>query len=209
MKSRNKKVRIAIQNQGRLREPSLNFLRSLGLKFKENGRDLITSCDNADIEIIYVRNGDIPDYIKSNTADYGIVGENVLIEKKADLKTIKKLGFGRCSLVLAAPKKSKIKTLADLEDERIATSYTNTLRDFLRKKKINASIVNIQGSVEVCPSINLSDAICDITQSGTTLKENGLKILDKILDSEALLVRSPSLNRLKKSVFENLLTQVK
>jgi ATP phosphoribosyltransferase len=208
MKKLNKKIRIAVQNQGRLREPSLNFLKTLGLKFKDNKRELITSCTNANVEIIYVRNGDIPDYISSDVTDYGIVGENVLIEKRSDLKIVKRLGFGCCSLVLAAPKKSKIKNIYDLEEERIATTYTNTLKSFLRKKKINASIVNVQGSVEICPSINLSDAICDITQSGATLKENGLEILEKIFDSEAILVCKTSLSRLKIMEFENLLSNI-
>jgi ATP phosphoribosyltransferase len=208
MKKQNNKIRIAVQNQGRLREPSLDFLRTLGLKFKDNQRELITMCTNADVEIIYVRNSDIPDYISSDVADYGIVGENVLIEKKSDLKIVKRLGFGLCSLVLAAPKKSKIKNIYDLEDERIATTYSNTLKNFLRKKKINASIVNVQGSVEVCPSVNLSDAICDITQSGATLRENGLKILEKILDSEAILVSKNSFGKSRTLEFEKLLINI-
>jgi len=205
MKQKNNKIRIAIQNSGRLRESSLDFLKSLGLKFKITERSLITPCLNADVDILSVRNSDIPKYLKNNSADYGIVGENVLIENKSKLKIMKRLGFGLCSLVIAIPKKSKIVSPSDLRDERIATSYKNTLKNYLKKNKINASIVNIQGSVEICPSINLSDAICDITQSGNTLKENGLKILEKILDSEAVLVKNPYLSQQKKTYFERFM----
>jgi len=205
MKQKNNKIRIAIQNNGRLRESSLEFLRSLGLKFEFAERSLITPCLNADIDILSVRNGDIPKYLKNNSADYGIVGENVLIENRSKLKIMKRLGFGLCSLVIAVPKKSKVKSPFDLRDERIATSYKNTLKTYLKKNRINASIVNIQGSVEICPALNLSDAICDITQSGSTLKENGLKVLEKILDSEAVLVKNPYISQQKKEYFEKFM----
>ncbi len=185
------KTRIALQKRGRLQEPSLDFLESLGLKFKPNGSKLISPCLNADIEILYVRNSDIPQYVKYGVADYGIVGENVLVENKSRLKIVKRLGFGKCKLVVAVPENSDIKNIEDLSEERIATSYLNTLKGYLKEKGINASIVEIKGSVEICPFLNLSDAICDITQTGTTLKENGLKVIEKIMDSEAVLVQSP------------------
>jgi len=190
------KIRIAIQKRGRLQEPSLDFLKSLGLKFKPNGTKLINPCLNADIEILYVRNSDIPQYVKYGIADYGIVGENVLVEKKSNLKIVKRLGFGKCKLIIAVPRNSGIKNVNDLSEERIATSYTNTLKVFLKEKGINASMIGINGSVEICPFLNLSDAICDITQTGQTLKENNLRIIEKIMDSEAVLVCSPFLEEL-------------
>ncbi len=187
------KIRIAIQKQGRLQEPSLDFLKSLGLKFKSNGSKLINPCLNADIEILYVRNSDIPQYVRYGVADYGIVGENILVEKKSRLKIVKRLGFGKCKLIIAVPKKSNVKSVNDLSEERIATSYPNTLKEFLKEKGINASMIEINGSVEICPFLNLSDAICDITQTGRTLKENDLRIIEKIMDSEAVLIRNPFL----------------
>ena len=187
------KIRIAIQKQGRLQEPSLDFLKSLGLKFKSNGSKLINPCLNADIEILYVRNSDIPQYVRYGVADYGIVGENILVEKKSRLKIVKRLGFSKCKLIIAVPKKSNVKSVNDLSEERIATSYPNTLKEFLKEKGINASMIEINGSVEICPFLNLSDAICDITQTGRTLKENDLRIIEKIMDSEAVLIRNPFL----------------
>ncbi len=174
--------RIAIQSKGRLCEPSLKFLRSSGFQFEFNN-ELILKCKNADLEIIFVRNGDIPIYLEQAVADFGIVGKNVLYEGNYSLSVLKELDFGICSLVIAAPEGKE-----DLDGERIATSYPNSLKKYLVKKKINASIIKIDGSVEVSPRLGLADAICDITQSGKTLEENRLKILDKILDSNAVLV---------------------
>jgi len=206
MNLKGKKIRIALQKRGRLQKPSLDFLKSLGLNFKPDGTKLIGPCLNADIEILYVRNSDIPQYVKYGVADYGIVGENVLVEKKSRLKIVKRLGFGKCKLVIAVPKKSDIKNVGDLSEERVATSYLNTLKGYLKEKGVNASMVEINGSVEICPFLNLSDAICDITQTGKTLKENNLRIMEKIMDSEAVLVRSPFLNKEIVENFEKLLT---
>ncbi|MFA5948197.1 MAG: ATP phosphoribosyltransferase [Candidatus Gracilibacteria bacterium] len=203
MNTPNKKIRIAIQNNGRLSEDSLTFLRKLGLKFRKNNRQLIVPCKNANVEFLNVRNGDIPEYVSQNVADFGIVGENVLIEREANLKIEKKLNFGSCSLIIAVPKKSYIKNISDLQEERIATSYPRTLKKFLVENKINASIVDIRGSVEIAPSLNLADAICDITKSGTTLKKNGLKVIAKIFDSQAAIVSNS--NKQKWEDFENSL----
>ena len=209
MNLQNKKIRIALQKRGRLQEPSMDFLKSLGLKFEPNGSKLISPCLNANIEILYVRNSDIPQYVRYGVADYGFVGENVLIEKESQLEIIKRLGFGKCKLVIAVPKNSDIKNVDDLSEERIATSYLNTLKGYLKEKGVNASIVEINGSVEICPLLNLSDAICDITQTGQTLKENELRIIGEIMNSEAVLVRSPFLNEEMTEIFEKLLTPTK
>ncbi len=176
------KVRIAIQNKGRLREPSLDFLRSLGLDFEESSC-LITKCSNANVELLSVRNADIPVYVEKGAADLGIAGRNVLVEGKFDFELEKPLGFGRCSLVIAGPQ-----GLTELEGERIATSYPNSLKQYLDRERINASIVEIKGSVEIAPALNLADAVCDITQSGRTLQQNNLLVMDTVLDSEACLI---------------------
>lgn len=184
-------IRIAIQSKGRLAEESINFLTSLGLLFNPNGRNYISKCNDLGIEILFLRDDDIPEYIEGGVADFGIVGENVLFEKEAEVVILKKLGFGRCSLVIAVPENSPIKNLTDLEGERIATSYPNLLRAFLKKEKINTAIIPIKGSAEIAPSLNLADAICDLTQTGQTLKENQLKPLETILESQAVLIQTP------------------
>lgn len=181
-------LRIAIQSKGRLQKPSEKFLKSLGFKFKTNGRNLIVQCKNKKAEILYVRNGDIPEYVGNQAADFGIVGENVLREKNKTFEIVQKLGFGACSLVIAVPKKSKIAGITDLEGERIATSYPNTLKKYLKKNGVNASIIEIKGSVEIAPSLDLADAICDISQTGRTLEENGLRIIATVLESQAVLI---------------------
>ena len=200
-------IRIAVQKKGRLYEPSLEFLRSIGLKFKDNGRDLIVPCEGGDVELLFVRNGDIPEYVNAGVADFGIVGENVLIERKSNLKAVKKLGFGKCSVVLAVPEKSKIKSVVDLVGERIATSYPRTLKSFLSNNSVSASLIEIKGSTEITPFLNLSDAVCDITQTGNTLKDNDLKVIAKILDSEAVIVKCPVSSKIKWKEFEKMLTK--
>lgn len=202
-----RKIKIAIQNKGRLRAPSLKFLRSIGLKFKSNDRDLLKCCENKNVEFLYVRNFDIPAYVEQNTCDFGIVGENVLLERESRLKIVKKLGFGKCSLIIAVPEKKDIKNISELEGERIATSYPNTLKNFLIKNGIKASVIKINGSVEIAPFLNLADAICDITQTGTTLKENGLKIIAKVLDSEAVVIKCPISSKIRWEDFEKSLIQ--
>ena len=201
------KIRIAIQNKGRLQDASWDFLRSIGLKFAKNGRELIVSCDGSDVELLYVRNGDIPVYVSQNVADFGIVGENVLIERGSNLKIVEKLGFGKCRLIIAAPNGSNIKSLRDLEGERIATSYPNTLKSFLVGNEVNASIIDIRGSVEIAPSLNLADSICDITQTGNSLKENGLNEICQLFQSEAVVVKCPMNSQLKWNDFKKLLTK--
>ncbi|MFH1564951.1 MAG: ATP phosphoribosyltransferase [bacterium] len=199
------KFKIAIQNKGKLREPSFRFFETNGLKFNpNNGRTLIIPCENSDIEILCVRHIDIPQYIHEGVADFGIIGENLLFEHKAEVEVIKKLGFGQCSLVIAAPQNSDIKSLADLEGERIATSYPNSLKKFLKLNNINACVIEIRGSVEITTSLNLADAICDITQTGRTLKENNLVQIGKILDSEAILIQNPHIKDEEKRCFKRV-----
>jgi len=196
-------IRIAIQKEGRLRNPSLEYLESLGLQFpKENGRTLVVPCKNADAEILYVRHSDVPQYVQNGAADFAIVGDNVLYEKDFKIREVEKLNFGKCSLVIAVPLDSSIQKIQDLEGERIATSYPNSLRKFLQKQKINAAIIEIRGSVEVAPALGLADAICDLTQTGNTLKENSLKTIETLFDSMAVFIESPFEN-IRKDEFIN------
>ncbi len=181
-------LRIALQKNGRMTTPSLDWLEACGLRFERNTQSLITKCDNADVELLLVRNQDIPQYVYRGAADFGIVGENVLLETAIPLCTIESLDFGKCQLVLAIPEMTPIKNLSDLEGLRVATSYPNTLRQFSESKKLNCSIIPIGGSVEVAPKLNLAEAVCDLSQSGQTLRENGLRPLCVLLESQAVLV---------------------
>src|SRR3990167_2142270 len=140
--------RIAIQKKGRLFEASMEYLASRGLSFPQNGRSLIVSSENADTDLIYLRDDDIPEYVSRGVADLGIVGENVLAEKGVALPVVAKLGFGRCKLVIAVPKNSRINDVADLAGKRVATSYPKLLKDFLTKKDVEVEIVPISGSAE-------------------------------------------------------------
>jgi ATP phosphoribosyltransferase len=185
------RTRIAVQKKGRLTEASLDFLCSLGLKFEPNGRNLVTPCENYDIDILHLRDDDIPEYVCRSVVDFGIVGENVLYEKDVHVNVVKRLGFCPCSLVIAVPKESQIRALEDLEGERIATSYPRLLAKFLEEGGINAAIITIKGSVEVTPSLNLADGVCDITQTGRTLKEHDLIPLMTVFESQAVLIESP------------------
>ena len=202
-------IRIAIQREGRLKMPGLECLESWGLEFsKENGRTLLVPCKNTNVEIVYVRHSDIPQYVQNGTADFGIVGSNVLYEKNYKIKEVKRFNFGKCSLVIAAPIVSPIQKIQDLEGERIATSYPNSLRKFLQKQKINAAIIEIKGSVEVAPALGLADAICDITQTGNTLKGNALKPIETLFDSVAVLIESPFESKQKNGFINKFLTTV-
>ncbi|OGH94575.1 MAG: ATP phosphoribosyltransferase [Candidatus Magasanikbacteria bacterium RIFOXYD2_FULL_41_14] len=193
-------VRIAVQKRGRLQDPSLSFIRSLGFEFDTTRLgDLVVKCTNALVEILFVRNSDIPEYVKAGVADFGIVGENVIYERGENYKVVKRLGFGQCKLVIAFPKKLPRREIKDLQDERIATSYPNSLRKFLRQNDVSSSIIEINGSVEIAPRLGLADAICDITQTGKTLSECGLKAIATIFESQAVLIESP-FNRKKNNI---------
>ena len=199
-------IRFAIQRDGRLRAASVEVLRSLGLAIPEqNGRTLIVPCENADAEILYVRHSDVPQYVQSGAADFAVVGGNLLHENSFKVKTLKDLGFGECRLVLAVPNGSGAKEAQDLEGERIATSYPNSLRQFLAESQINAVVLKIKGSVEVAPALGMADAICDLTQTGNTIKENGLRIIETLFHSEAKLIESPFSSEPKRAFAERFL----
>lgn len=185
----NKPIRIAIQNKGRLRAGSLEFLRSLGVDLpNETGRLLCVTANNVAVEVVFVRHRDIPRYVQSGVAQYGIVGGNVLDEYEAAVAPLRQLDFGECRLVIAVPQDSPITTIQQLAGVRIATTYPNTLRKFLQNNNVTAEIVELNGSVELAPQLNLAEAICDLTQTGMTLQEHGLIPLTTILESSATLI---------------------
>jgi ATP phosphoribosyltransferase len=198
-------LRIAIQKSGRLSENSLKLLKECGIEFDNGLNKLKAEAYNFPLEVFFLRDDDIPQYVEDGVADIGIVGENVLLEKNKDVKTVQKLGFGKCRLSLALPKETKYKGIKALEGMRIATSYSTILSKFLKKNKIKAEIHDISGSVEIAPGIGLADAICDLVSSGSTLFTNGLKEVEVILKSEAVLFANKKLSPDKNKIVEKLL----
>lgn len=187
-------IRIAIQKSGRLNTDSLALLKSCGISI-DNGKDqLKAAARNFPMEVFFLRNGDIPQYLRDGVVDLAIVGSNLLVEKGTDLEIIETLGFSKCKVSIAVPKGTSFSSVQDLVDKKIATSYPNTVNQFLKQKGIEADIHVISGSVEIAPNIGLSDAICDIVSSGSTLFKNNLKEVIEILKSEAVLVQAPDLN---------------
>jgi len=198
-----KKIRIAIQRNGRLTNGSIECLRALGLRFGVDTKRLICACSNYNAEIVLLRDDDIPEFIAAGLVDFGIVGRNIILESGQKFQLIDSLGFGRCSLVLAAPGSAGINKLSDFNGQTIATSYPRILGEYLKKKDIQARIVVMSGSVEAAPALGLSDAVCDITETGSSLRANNLRVIDTVLSSEAVLIGGqPSL--LKKVNLLNL-----
>ncbi|PXX29791.1 ATP phosphoribosyltransferase [Arenibacter sp. ARW7G5Y1] len=199
-----KKIRIAIQKSGRLNEDSLQILKDCGISI-DNGKDqLKASSRNFPLEVFYLRNGDIPQYLRDGVVDIAIIGENVLIEKGEDISIAEKLGFSKCKVSLAVPKSVKYKSVTDFEGKRIATSYPNTVKNYLDSKGVKADLHIINGSVEIAPNIGLADAICDIVSSGSTLFKNNLKEVEVMLTSEAVLAVSPQISRERTVLLEDL-----
>ncbi len=198
------KLKIAIQKAGRLNEDSLNILKDCGISI-DNGKDqLKASARNFPLEIFYLRNGDIPQYLRDGIVDIAIIGSNVLVEKGSDINIVEKLGFSKCRVSLAIPKSAKYASIADLQGKRIATSYPQTVENYLKEKGVEAELHIINGSVEIAPNIGLADAICDIVSSGSTLFKNNLKEVEKILTSEAVLAVSPRIGEGQKEILTKL-----
>lgn len=189
-----KKLKIAVQKSGRLHDESLALLKDCGI-YIDNGRDqLKASATNFPLETYYLRNGDIPQYLKDGVVDCAIIGENLLVEKGEEISIASRLGFSKCRVSLAVPKTFKYNSVEDFKGKRIATSYPETTRNFLKEKGIEAELHIINGSVEIAPNIGLADAICDIVSSGSTLFKNNLKEVEVILKSEAVLAVSPTIS---------------
>ncbi len=203
------KLKIAIQKSGRLNQDSLSLLKNCGINISNGKEQLKVSVTNFPIEILYLRNSDIPQYLEDGVVDIGIIGENLLIEKEKNLQIIERLGFSKCRVSLAVPKRINDTSIGYFEKKKIATSYPNTLRRFLSTNKINAEIHNISGSVEIAPNIGLADGICDIVSSGSTLFKNGLKETQVILKSEAVLAKSSVLSPEKERILEELLFRIR
>lgn len=183
-----KTLKIAIQKSGRLNEKSVELLKNCGLSFENYKSSLISPVSNFPLEILFLRDDDIPEYVQDGIADLGIVGENVINETEVEVAYLQKLGFGKCSLKLAIPNKGGIEALADLNGKSIATSYPVILRKFLEQNGVAADIRTISGSVEISPGLGLSDAICDLVSTGGTLKSNGLIPFADVMHSEAVLI---------------------
>ncbi|MDG1572966.1 ATP phosphoribosyltransferase [Robiginitalea sp. M366] len=197
-------IKIAVQKSGRLNEDSLKILKDCGVSI-DNGRDqLRAQARNFPLEVFYLRNGDIPQYLRDGVVDLAIIGENVLFEKGPDLEVVEKLGFSKCRVSLAVPKSAAYDGPLSLQGKRIATSYPNTLAHFLEGHGIEAETHIINGSVEIAPNIGLADAVCDIVSSGSTLFKNNLREVDVIMKSEAVLAVSPKIGGAQREILEQL-----
>ncbi|MEO8962670.1 MAG: ATP phosphoribosyltransferase [Ginsengibacter sp.] len=201
-------LKIAIQKSGRLHESSMQLLKECGIEINNGNRQLKVTALDFPLEAYFFRDDDIPQYVFDNIADIGIVGENVLYEKNKDINIVSKLGFGRCRLSIAVPKTLDYSEPNDLSGLKIATTYSGLLQTFLNERGIQADIHEISGSVEIAPGIGLADAICDLVSSGSTLFTNGLKEVEVILRSEAVLVANKELPADKKKILDNLLLRM-
>ena len=198
------KIKIAVQKSGRLNEDSLKLLKDCGISI-DNGKDqLKASSSNFPMEVLYLRNGDIPQYLRDGVVDIAIIGENVLIEKGTDIGIAEKLGFSKCRVSIAVPKDVEYKSIQDLDGMRIATSYPNTVVNYFKQYNVKPDIHLINGSVEIAPNIGLADAICDIVSSGSTLFKNNLKEVEKMLTSEAVLAVSPKISDENQEILNKL-----
>lgn len=203
------KLRIAIQKSGRLNEDSLQILKDAGISIDNGKEQLKAFARNFPLEVMYLRNGDIPQYLRDGVVDIAILGENVLVEKGEDIIRGEKLGFSKCRVSLAVPKSMKYNDIKDLDGKKIATSYPNTVKAFLDEMGISAELHIINGSVEIAPSIGLADAICDIVSSGSTLFKNNLKEVEVMLKSEAILAISPNISQERQQILEKLQFRLK
>lgn len=198
------RLKIAIQKSGRLNEDSLKILKECGISIS-NGLDQLKSIvQNFPMEIMYLRNSDIPQYLIDGVVDIAIIGDNILVEKGGGIKVLEKLNFSKCRVSIAVPKTFKYNSIKDLEGKKIATSYPVTLNSYLNKNGVNAELHQISGSVEIAPNIGLADAICDIVSSGSTLFRNNLEEVEVMFKSEAVLAVSPLISNDKNDILERL-----
>lgn len=201
-------LRIAIQKSGRLQEGSLQLLKDCGLSIS-NGRDQLKSqARNFPVEVLFLRDDDIPQYVEDRVADVGVVGENVWVEKQRNNTLVRRLDFAKCRLSIAVPRGETYTGTNWLKGKNIATSYPTIVRHFLQKQGVEAGIHEISGSVEIAPGIGLADAVCDIVSTGSTLMSNGLKEVETVMTSEAVLIGSPDLEESKNYILEKLLFRI-
>ena len=204
-----KKLKIAIQKSGRLNKDSLDLLSKCGIKIDNYKDQLKASSRNFPVEVYFLRNSDIPKYINDGVVDLAIIGENLLIEKDYEINVFEKLGFSKCKVSIAVPNKFNFNSIKDLNNVKIATSYPNTLKKFLNEENITANIHVINGSVEIAPNIGLSDAICDIVSSGSTLYKNNLKEVFVIHESQAVLAGNKKVLESNKLLLEKFLFRIR
>lgn len=202
------KLRIALQKKGRLFDDSMALLKEAGIRFNQGTGKLVAESSDFPIEVLFLRDDDIPQTVADSVADLGIVGENELLEKEYALPTIKRLGFSKCRISLAIPQEQSYTGLSFFSGKKIATSYPNILRNYFREQGISADIHTIAGSVEIAPGIGLSDAIFDIVSSGSTLVANRLKEVEVVMKSEALLIAKPNMEPEKRELLEELLFRI-
>lgn len=201
-------IRIAVQKSGRLSDDSLSLIKECGIKFYNGTGKLKSTSTNFPVEFLFLRDDDIPGYVADGVADLGIVGQNELVEKDKDVLTLKKLGFSKCRLSLAIPKGQEYSGVEYFQGKSIATSYPKILGDYLKSKNIQAEIHEISGSVEIAPSIGLAEGIFDIVSSGSTLMMNGLKEVEEVFKSEAVLIGNKNLADWKKAILDKLLFRI-
>ena len=202
-------LKIAIQKNGRLSENSKNLLEECGIKFSNGTSVLKTTARNFPVELLFLRDDDIPQYVEQQVADIGILGENMVFEKNKDVIVIEQLGFAQCRLCLAIPKEEKYEGLEYFMNKKIATRYPHILTGFLKKNKIRAEIEEISGSVEIAPGIGLANAVCDIVSSGSTLLTNGLHEVETILKSQAVIIGNKNLSEDKQTILNSLLFRIR
>ena len=202
-------LRIAIQKSGRLKDGSMDLLKECGIKFNNGKIQLKTQSTNFPVELIFLRDDDIPEYVQDEVADVGIVGENEWLEKEKDCVIVERLGFSKCRMSLAVPRDHDVQDVSWFEGKKIATSYPAILRNFLNKNNVKAGIHEISGSVEIAPGIGLADGIFDIVSTGSTLLGNGLKEVITVLKSEAVLVSGDKLSTQKQEILDKLLFRIK
>ncbi len=202
-------LRIAVQKSGRLSEKTQDLLKACGLDFNGGGAQLKIKAVNFPLEVLFLRDDDIPGYVASGVADCGVVGENVVDEKGYAVDLIHRLGFAKCRLSIAIPRRFEYTGPEFLEGKHIATSYPNILKKFLKENNVNAGVNEISGSVEIAPAIELADAICDIVSTGSTLLANGLKEVESFYRSEALLIATPKLEKEKQELLNKLMFRIK
>jgi ATP phosphoribosyltransferase len=203
------RLKIAIQKSGRLHEDSVRLLKDCGIDIKNGGNKLKTESENFPMEIYFLRDDDIPQYVEDEVADIGIVGENVLYEKSKNVEVVEKLGFGKCRLSVAVSRTEMYSDVQFLQGKKIATSYPGIVGKFLTDNKVNAEIHEISGSVEIAPGIGLADAIVDLVSSGSTLFANGLKEVETILQSQAVLVKNTSIEKEQDALLQKLLFRIR
>ncbi len=188
MLATNGRLKLAIQKDGRITDESVSLLKATGLDFDIRSRALFSPCRNFSLDILAVRDDDIPEYVQDRVSEFGIVGENIIVEKGATVEVVQRLGFGKCQLAICVPRGGAIHNLESLKGKRVATSYPRTVRNYLERENIRADVVEISGSVEITPALDVADATCDIISTGSTARMNGLEVIHTVMTSEAVLI---------------------